>query len=93
MGNPHRRTDRLDGFRRLLPPLSQLRPDRLKRLASSTRYSGPAQLGPLSDAINATDLLEWRSIEEARARLAEPVRAAIHVLGRINAMEVTVLIS
>lgn len=46
--------DRLDGFRRLLPPLSQLPTDRLKRLASSTRYSGPAQLGPLSDAIKST---------------------------------------
>jgi hypothetical protein len=39
------------------------------------------------------DLLEWRSIKEARARLAEPVRAAIHVLGRIIAMEVTALMS
>ncbi len=46
--------DRFDGFRRLLPSLSQLPPDRLKRLASSARYSGPAQLGPLSDAINST---------------------------------------
>jgi hypothetical protein len=46
--------DRLDGFRRLLPPLSQLPPDKLKHLASSTTYSGPAQLGPLSDAIRST---------------------------------------
>ena len=46
--------DRLDGFRRLLPPLSQLPPDKLRRLASSTTYSGPAQLGPLSDAIRST---------------------------------------
>jgi hypothetical protein len=46
--------DRLDGFRRLLPTLSQLPPERLKHVASSGRYSGPAQLGPLSDAINAT---------------------------------------
>jgi hypothetical protein len=46
--------DRLDGFRRLLPPLSQLPSDKLKRLASSGRHSGPAQLGPLSDAIKST---------------------------------------
>ncbi len=46
--------DRLDGFRRLLPRLSQLPSDRLERLASSTRHSGPAQLGPLSDAIKST---------------------------------------
>jgi hypothetical protein len=37
--------------------------------------------------------MKWRSIEEARARLAEPVRANRHVLGRINAMEVTALMS
>jgi len=46
--------DRLDGFRRLLSSLTQLPPDKLKRLASSTSYSGPAQLGPLSDAIKST---------------------------------------
>jgi hypothetical protein len=46
--------DRLDGFRRLLRSLSQLPSDKLEGLASSTRYSGPAQLGPLSDAIRST---------------------------------------
>lgn len=43
--------DRADGFRRLLPPLSDLPAERLRELANSTSFSGPAQLGPLSDAI------------------------------------------
>ena len=46
--------DRSDGFRRLLRSLSLLPSDRLEHLASSSRYSGPAQLGPLSDAIRST---------------------------------------
>ncbi len=45
--------DRSDGFRRLLGPLTRLSPERLKCLASSNKYSGPAQLGPLSDAIRS----------------------------------------
>jgi hypothetical protein len=46
--------DRLDGFRRLLRSLSQLPSDKLEGLMSSARYSGPARLGPLSDAIRST---------------------------------------
>jgi hypothetical protein len=46
--------DRLEGFRRLLRSLSQLPSDTLQGLANSARYSGPAQLGPLSDAIRST---------------------------------------
>ena len=46
--------DRADGFRRLLPPLSDLPTERLRELASSSSFSGPAQLGPLSDAIAST---------------------------------------
>jgi hypothetical protein len=46
--------DRHEGFRRLLRPLTQLPADRLRRLASNPRYSGPAQLGPLSEAIKST---------------------------------------
>jgi hypothetical protein len=46
--------DRADGFRRLLPSFSQLLPDKLEHLVNSARYSGPARLGPLSDAIRST---------------------------------------
>jgi hypothetical protein len=46
--------DRLDGFRRLLRSLSKLPSDKLEGLMSSARYSGPARLGPLSDAIRST---------------------------------------
>ena len=52
---------RLDGFRQLLPPLAQLPSDKLKHLATSTRHSGPAQLGPLSDAIKSTGEARRRS--------------------------------
>jgi hypothetical protein len=45
---------RTEGFRYLLPVLAQLPPERLKQLASSNSYSGPAQLGPLADAIRST---------------------------------------
>jgi hypothetical protein len=46
--------DRMDGFRRLLRLLSQLPREKLEGLANSSRYAGPAQLGPLSDAIRTT---------------------------------------
>jgi hypothetical protein len=46
--------DRSDAFRRLLHSLSKLPSDRLEHLARSTSHSGPAQLGPLSDAIKST---------------------------------------
>ena len=54
-GEEHRGVkDRLDGFRVLLRWLSQLPSDKLEEIANSGRYSGPAQLGPLSDAIKST---------------------------------------
>jgi hypothetical protein len=46
-------TSRNEGFRYLLPVLVKLPPERLKRLASSNSHSGPAQLGPLADAIRS----------------------------------------
>jgi hypothetical protein len=46
--------DRIDGFRRLLRSFLELPAERLEHLVSSTRYSGPARLGPLSDAIRST---------------------------------------
>jgi hypothetical protein len=45
--------DRSTAFRLLLVALSGLPPERLERLVNSARYSGPSQLGPLSDAISA----------------------------------------
>jgi hypothetical protein len=44
--------DRSQAFRQLLQVLVQLPPDKLEALARKTRYSGPAELGPLSDAIS-----------------------------------------
>ena len=46
--------DRSGAFRRLLHSLSSLPSDRLEHLAHSSSHSGPAQLGPLSDAIKST---------------------------------------
>ncbi|WP_428669273.1 hypothetical protein [Reyranella sp.] len=46
-------TSRNEGFRHLLPVLVKLPPERLKRLANSNSHSGPAQLGPLADAIRS----------------------------------------
>ena len=43
--------DRQEAFRVLLRTLMQLPLERLQKLASSELHSGPAQLGPLSDAI------------------------------------------
>lgn len=43
--------DRSDGVRSLIAVLVELPLERLEHLASSSSYSGPAQLGPLSDAI------------------------------------------
>jgi hypothetical protein len=45
--------DRKEAFRILLRNLMQLPVERLKQLASTALYSGPSQLGPLSDAIAA----------------------------------------
>jgi hypothetical protein len=45
--------DRKDAFRVLLRSLVGLPVERLQRLALSAQHSGPAQLGPLSDAIAA----------------------------------------
>jgi hypothetical protein len=44
--------DRSEAFRRLLKLLSRLPLERLEQLMSSSLYSGPSQLGPLSDAIS-----------------------------------------
>jgi hypothetical protein len=43
--------DRSDGFRQLLVSFMHLPSERLRHLANSSNFSGPAQLGPLSDAI------------------------------------------
>lgn len=43
--------DRSEAFRRLLPMLTLLPPDRLERLANNAQHSGPTRLAPLSDAI------------------------------------------
>jgi hypothetical protein len=53
-GRPGGVKDRADGFRRVLSFLSQMSHDKLKELADSSRYAGPAQVGPLSDAIRST---------------------------------------
>lgn len=45
---------RVDIFRYLLPFFASLPSDRLLDIASNDLYSGPAQLGPLSDAISST---------------------------------------
>lgn len=46
--------DRSEAFGRLLPILQRLPAERLEHLANSDSHSGPATLGPLSDAIRAT---------------------------------------
>jgi len=51
---PTEMKDRSEAFRRLLPVLQQLPAERLEGLANSAIHSGPAKLGPLSDAIKAT---------------------------------------
>lgn len=51
---PTQMKDRSDAFRRILPVLQRLPRERLEHLANSASYSGPARLGPLSDAIRAT---------------------------------------
>lgn len=45
--------DRSDAFRQLLKALARLPTERIRAVASSGQYSGPSQLGPLSDAISA----------------------------------------
>lgn len=55
--------DRSDAFRRLLYSLSKLPSDRLDHLAQGTSHSGPAQLGPLSDAIKSAGASLRRSDE------------------------------
>ncbi len=53
MGKNEGVKDRVEGFRYILPILVKLPPERLKRLADSASHSGPAQLGPLADAIRS----------------------------------------
>jgi hypothetical protein len=45
--------NRTDGFRKLLPRLVGLPEEKLEQLAHGANYSGPARLGPLSDAIRS----------------------------------------
>lgn len=45
--------DRSDAFRQILRVLSGFSVERLQKLARSQAHSGPAQLGPLSEAISA----------------------------------------
>ncbi|MGC8477850.1 MAG: hypothetical protein ACP5NP_15980 [Acetobacteraceae bacterium] len=45
--------DRAGAFRLVLRALSRLPPAQIRDLAASPRFSGPAQLGPLSEAIAA----------------------------------------
>jgi hypothetical protein len=45
--------DRSQAFRELLKALIKYSPERLEKLASRSRHSGPSELGPLSDAIRS----------------------------------------
>jgi hypothetical protein len=65
--------DRSDGFRHLLGPLTQLSPERLEELARSNKHSGPAQLGPLSDAIRSAGAAIRNHEEESGSDPRMPV--------------------
>lgn len=45
--------NRQDSFRNLLQVLLKLPPERLRKVADAASHAGPAQLGPISDAIAA----------------------------------------
>lgn len=45
--------NRQDSFRNLLRVLLRLSPERLQQIADAASHAGPAQLGPISDAIAA----------------------------------------
>jgi hypothetical protein len=51
-GRPRGFRDRSDGFKVVLETISRLPPDRLGQIANTSMFSGPAKLGPLSDAIS-----------------------------------------
>lgn len=55
-GRPVGVKDRSDSFRSVLDALSRLPEERLRRLVDSAIHSGPAQLGPLSEAIAAASV-------------------------------------
>lgn len=55
-GYPARQVkQRLEAFRRVLDVLLETPPDRLERIVRQASRSGPSQLGPISDAIRATN--------------------------------------
>jgi hypothetical protein len=65
---PNGLKDRKDGFRVLLKSLSRLSTERLRQIEHDAQYSGPSQLGPLSDAIaNAGARRQVSDLEVARA--------------------------
>lgn len=51
--NPRNTKNRSEAFRDIFPILKNISTDNLKNILNSVRYSGPARLGPLSDAIKA----------------------------------------
>ncbi len=59
--------NRQESFRNLLRVLLRLPPDRLRQLAEAAGHSGPAQLGPISDAISAAgERIARRSLDQER---------------------------
>lgn len=68
--------DRPDAFRHVLRALLKLSDERLARVATSGRHSGPAQLGPLSDAISsaADSMQRRRGGKEPDAVVSTPQR-------------------
>lgn len=68
--------DRFDGFKSLLKLLVKLPPDKLETIADAASNSGPAQLGPISDAISAAGQVLPRQRESASAKTEADVGPA-----------------
>jgi hypothetical protein len=63
--------DRRDSFRFVLKQMSQLPLDRLQQIATSSLHTGPARLGPLSDAISGAGEMHRRDADQRHVEMLD----------------------